>query len=134
MFADLNVFRTAHAMAVHAGQRQSIVAQNMANSDTPGYQARDIVPFAQMVSTGTTKGTSNTEMRASRAGHLHGESGGSPVWETFIRPGTADPNGNTVSLETEMFKAIEVKRQHDRALAIYKSSLAILRTSLGRGG
>ena len=31
-----------------------------------------------------------------------------------------------------MLKAVDVMRQHDRALAIYKSSLNILRTSLGR--
>jgi flagellar basal-body rod protein FlgB len=43
------------------------------------------------------------------------------------------PNGNSVSLETEMVKAVEVKRQHDQALAIYKSSMNVLRASIGRG-
>jgi flagellar basal-body rod protein FlgB len=44
----------------------------------------------------------------------------------------ADPNGNSVALETEMLRAVDVKRQHDRALAIYKSSLTVLRTAIGR--
>lgn len=128
MFTDLNVFRTAHAMAVHAGQRQAIVAQNMANSDTPGYRARDITPFSQML----TADASNTGMRASRTRHINGVSGSGPNWETTTPVAAADPNGNTVSVEQEMLKAVEVKRQHDRALAIYKFSLKILRSSLGR--
>lgn len=128
MFTDLNVFRTAHAMAVHAGQRQAIVAQNMANADTPGYRARDIAPFAQ-----TLKGdASSGGMRTSRARHLNGASGAGLMWETTTPKAAADPNGNTVSIETEMLRAVDTKRQHDRALAIYKSSLKLLRTSLGR--
>jgi len=31
-----------------------------------------------------------------------------------------------------MLRAVDVKRQHDRALAIYKSSLTVLRTAIGR--
>lgn len=128
MFTDLNVFKAASALAVHAGQRQAIVAQNVANSDTPGYRARDIAPFSQML----TSGEFGSEMRASRARHLNGASGAGPTWETTTPVAPADPNGNSVSIENEMLKAVEVKRQHDRALAIYKSSLSILRTSLGR--
>lgn len=128
MFTDLNVFNIAHAMAVHAGQRQGVIAQNLANSDTPGYQARDIKPFAQLVAThGVSAG-----MRASRSVHLNASSGGSAGWPVYTPEAPADPNKNTVSLEQEMLKSVEVKRQHDQALAIYKSSLNILRVSIGR--
>ena len=48
-------------------------------------------------------------------------------------PGDASPNGNTVSLETEMIKATEVRQQHDLALATYRGGLDLLRTALGRG-
>lgn len=131
MFADLNVFKTAHAMAVHAGQRQAIVAQNLANADTPGFKARDIAPFNQMI-TPDTVGSGSAGMQASRIRHLNGVGGGGFVWETIMPMGAADPNGNSVSLEKEILKGVEVKRKHDLALAIYKSSLSVLRTSLGR--
>lgn len=129
MFTDLNVFYMAHAMAVHAGQRQGVIAQNLANADTPGYQARDIEPFAQLVA----KHGTGAGMRSNRAGHMNGPAGGSAGWPLLTPEAPADPNKNTVSLEQEMLKSVEVKRQHDRALAIYKSSLNILRTSVGRG-
>jgi len=128
MFTNLNVFQTAHALAVHAGQRQAIVAQNMANADTPGFKARDIAPFGEIMSVRDT----GSGMRASRAHHLNGATGGGLMWETTTPNAATDPNGNSVSVEKEMLKGVEIKRQHDMALAVYKSSLNILRASLGR--
>lgn len=127
MFSDLNVFKTAYAMATHAGQRQSVIARNMANADTPGYQPRDIETF-QIAFENSRR---EVAMTATRAGHLNGAAAAQP-WAEFDAAPSGDPNGNGVSLEEEMLKAVEVKRQHDRALAIYKSSIGILRTSLGR--
>ncbi len=127
MFYDLNVFKTAYAMATHAGQRQAVIARNMANADTPGYQPRDLEAFQ----TAFERTGQRAEMTATRAGHLNGVSVAKP-WAEYEATPSGDPNGNGVSVEEEMLKAVEVKRQHDRALAIYKSSIGILRTSLGR--
>ncbi|MGR3659613.1 MAG: FlgB family protein [Paracoccaceae bacterium] len=128
MFTNLNVFRMAEAMAVHAGQRQAIIAQNVANADTPGYQARDLTAFAESFE----KQASGGFMRTSRASHLNaGLGSGIEVTGVKMNP-ASDPNGNSVSIEQEMLRAVDVKRQHDRAIAIYKSSLSIIRVSLGR--
>ena len=128
MYSDLNVFRTAHAMTRHAGARQAVIARNMANADTPGFKAMDLRPFADLV----RDGQSPVGMRASRPGHLNGHADlGSPRAETD-RSAPGDPNGNSVSLEAEMVKAVEVKRQHDRGLAITRSALTILRGAIGR--
>lgn len=127
MFKNLEVFRIANAMATHAGTRQALLSQNIANADTPGYKARDIAPFSQMVNGGGDAG----QLQATRTTHLN-----AGMSAMVPRPGEgageASPNGNNVSLEEEMMKAVDVKRQHDKALAIYKSSLGILRASFGR--
>ncbi len=128
MFTDLNVFKTAYAMATHAGQRQAVISRNMANADTPGYTPRDIEAFQKVFETPGLK----ADMTATRAAHLHGSAPGSQPWPEFETQASGDPNGNGVSLEEEMLKSVEVKRQHDRALAIYRSSIGILRSSLGR--
>lgn len=128
MFGKLDIFRMAHAMSVHAGARQAIVAQNMANADTPGYAARDVRPFKDIVETGNT----GFVPRATRPGHLNASSMPFDIGVSERRNVEADPNGNSVSLEAEMLTAVDVKRQHDRALAIYKSSLTVLRTAVGR--
>jgi flagellar basal-body rod protein FlgB len=128
MFKNLDIFRMSHAMAMHAGTRQSVVAQNMANADTPGYTARDTIPFQAVFETEM----SGTQLRATRPGHLHGKSQNLQFEIVDRHDAAKDPNGNSVSLETEMLAAVDVKRQHDRALAIYKSGLGVLRSALGR--
>lgn len=128
MFENLDVFRMSYAMAKHAGKRQALVAQNVANADTPGYQALRLPSFSE---------TLNTPMlvaqKATRDGHLFGVvSEGSTVRVAAERRDPS-PNGNTVSVEREMLEAVNIKREHDRALTIYKTSLKILQTSLGKG-
>jgi len=127
MFKTLNLFQMAHAMATHAGQRQALVAENMAHADTPGYRARDLPPFADTYKNPSSSGAA----KATRDGHLFGQSTGLDPRAMETRRAEA-PNGNSVTIEEQMMKAVDVKRQHDRAMAIYKSSLTILRTSLGR--
>lgn len=128
MFADLSVFRLASAMAAHAGARQTVIARNMANADTPGYAAQDIPAFQALVDADTA----GFAPRATRPGHRF-PGAAEAVFTPRDRPGAAaDPNGNSVALETEMISAAETMRQHDRALAIYRASLGILRGALGR--
>lgn len=130
MLEKMQIFRVAQNMASHASARQAIIAQNVANADTPGYRARDIGAFADSYDTGL-----NTELRATRAGHiLPGENAASTwrVTETE-RPGAMSPNGNNVSLETELMMSAETQAEQQKALAIYRSALNVLRTSIGRG-
>lgn len=127
MFEKLQIFRMAHAMAQHAGARQSVLARNMANADTPGYVARDVAPFGE-----TYRSGGGFQPYATRPGHLGHTSGTYAVEMQDPAVGETEPNGNSVSLEREMLKAVDVKRAHDRALAIYKSSLTVLRAATGR--
>ncbi|KAE9630778.1 FlgB family protein [Parasedimentitalea maritima] len=129
MFTELNVFKLANAMATHAGTRQALVSQNIANADTPGYHAKDIKPFSEVFDDDSQQG----DMRASRHNHLNGSSGQGMDWTVSESGAGNDPNDNSVSIESEILKGVEVKRQHDKALAIYKSSMNVLRASLGRG-
>lgn len=128
MFENMEIFRMAHALARHAGARQAVVSQNMANADTPGYAARDIAAFAQVYA----PDGGGQSLRATRAGHMLGADARLDFAVAKDPDAVADPNGNSVTLETEMLRAVDVKRQHDRALAIYKSSLTVLRTAIGR--
>lgn len=124
MFANLDVFGTAMSMARHAGQKQALSAQNIANADTPGYAARELPDFATAVN------SRMTAPRATRDGHLFGTRD-AQITET-VRREAADPNGNTVSLELEMIEAVNAKRQHDRAMAIYRNAMTVLRASIAR--
>lgn len=129
MFQEPQIMRMAQALASHAAERQNAVAQNVANADTPGYAARDLAPFAEAYAAGDVM-----DLRQTRAGHVAGSGDSGTAAPTMrAKAGDRSPNGNSVSLETEMVTSVEVKRQHDLALTIYKTSLGVLRTSLGRG-
>ncbi|MCF6444685.1 hypothetical protein [Nereida sp. MMG025] len=111
-------------MAKHAGRAQALAAQNVANADTPNYQRKTIAPFQAEL------GQAAPKMRATRAGHVTAHLG--PTSAAAQTASNAAPNGNSVSLQEEMLASVDAKRQHDRAIAIYKSSLTVLRASLGR--
>lgn len=109
MFEKLELTRMAQALAAHTGARMGVLAQNIANADTPGYKARDLPDFARVY-----------------ASHETAEA--API------AGPADPNGNSVSLGDQMVRLADVRQSHEMALAIYRSTSGIVRAALGRGG
>ena len=127
MFEKIEMMRMARAMGHHVAQRQIVTARNIANADTPGYKAQDLKPFEDSY----RHGTDAPAMRVSHPRHLAFD-GRPAVTEAVTEQAQASPNGNTVSLETEMVRAAEVKRQHDLSIGIYRSALTLMRSSLGR--
>ncbi len=116
---SIGLLQMAGRLIEHSAARQSVIAQNIANANTPGYKARDIASFADS----------------------YAESGGAarngPAGATFrsfesAARGAETPDGNTVSLEDQMVRSAEVRMQHDLALGIYGKSLDILRAGMGR--
>ena len=125
MFQTLDMFKTAMSMARHAGLRQALASQNVANADTPGYRALAVPDFGASIEAGR-----DDAMRATRAGHLSGAR--SQTTLTAYRLAASEPNDNGVSLEQQILASVDAKRQHDRALAIYRSTLGLLRSSLSK--
>lgn len=126
MFEKLEIVRMAQAMARHAGVRTEVVAQNVANADTPGYRARDLPDFAEYAD-------GDGGLRTTRSGHIRGAEAAAAEPVEARTKGAASPSGNSVSLEEEMVKSVSARQQHEMALSIYQSSSRLLRTSLGRG-
>ncbi len=126
MYQSLALFQTAHDMARHAGARQAVTARNVAHADTPGYQAQQLAPFAE-----TYAKNDASIMRTTRAGHV---SNGRQGQDAVASRGMAEPspNGNAVSIEEEMMNAVNISREHNRALTVYRHTMTVLRSSLGR--
>ena len=120
MFASLEILRMAQSYATHAATRQQAVSQNVANADTPGYRARDVVPFAEFWQ--QTAGRSDQAPPPRPEDLIHPDAD----------PATVSPDGNTVSLEHEMMRAVSARQQHEMALGIYSMARDLLRASLGR--
>ena len=125
MFEKLELTRMAQSLASYSGARMSVIAQNVANADTPGYKAQDLPAFAEVFA------ESGDEMRATRSGHFSSTTAKAmPLPERVA--GHEAPNGNSISLEAEMVKSVEARQSHDMALAIYRATSDVIRASLGR--
>ena len=118
MFKDLNVLQLAGAKARHAAARQGVIAENVANANTPGFKAKDIESFQDVFARDRTGGaggiSSSTTYRI----------------EESSAPGAASPNGNTVSLEDQVWRSAEAARDHDTAVTIYSKAVSLLRAAL----
>jgi flagellar basal-body rod protein FlgB len=124
MFEKLELTRMAQSLAAHAGARMGVVARNVANADTPGYKAQDVQDFASVYE------GQDLAMKVTRPGHLGGASL-IAAGQTLTAGGSESPNGNSVSLEKEMVKSVEARQEHEMALAIYRATSEVIRTSLG---
>lgn len=128
MFERIELINMARAMTDHTAQRQKVVARNIANSDTPGFQARDVTPFSESYRNGRMP----DDLRGTHPRHLT-----DPFWKASDPRLTMDnaqpsPNGNTVSIEAEMVKTAELRHEHELSVGIYRTAMDILRTSIGR--
>lgn len=116
MFSDIKLLQNAGALARYSAARQEVIAKNIANADTPGFKAKDLEPFADFYAR-------NHEGPAQRSGPP----------KTVTINGHASPNGNSVSLEEQMWRAGSTARQHDTAVTLYAKAINLLRISLGGG-
>jgi flagellar basal-body rod protein FlgB len=93
------------------GYRQNVLSSNIANADTPGYEARDM-DFAKTL-TGALKkgghdesGKSGLELATTNAGHIAGQAAGDSGMDVYGKLAYRNPlqpslDGNTVDLDTE---------------------------------
>lgn len=134
MFDQLNIFRMSHGLARFAAARQAAVAQNVANVNTPGYRQVDVPSFAEAHAASLLPtADAGPQPRVTRAAHLGPVTASpAPPEPSVVSDARVAPNGNSVSLESEIVKAAEIRQDHDMALSVYQSALSILRASLGR--
>lgn len=125
MFQSLNVFQISSQLASHSSRQHSLSAKNIANADTPGYTAQRLPDFAEAFRT-----KAQMSLRTTRPEHMGG--GMMAHNARALRASTeASPNGNSVSVEEEMVAATLAKKSHNRAIAIYRHGLSIMRMSIG---
>jgi flagellar basal-body rod protein FlgB len=121
----------------YLGERQKVIATNIANSDTPGYAPHDLKPFdtefakavgGSTVTMAQSAGSAGgTGLAVTQAGHM------SPRRQAAkFKPVGQDDNeitldGNGVVLEEQSIKLAEARMDYDAAIGFYQKSLGLLR-------
>lgn len=123
---DIGLFRLAERRLNWVDQRQEVLAQNIANADTPGYRARDLAPFeASLAAQGVT-------LTRTSPSHLEGPVGASGGREQ--RGHGKAPDGNTVSMEEQLGKVADTASTQELVTNLYHKYQGLFRTVLGRNG
>lgn len=132
--SDMSLFRMARQQMNWLGDRQTVLAQNIANADTPHYRAKDLkaISFQREL-----RDIQPVKMQATSGTHLQGtivkpdfrveELRAREVYET-------NPNDNGVALEEQMMKVSDTQMKYQLASNIYHKNMMMMRNALGHNG
>lgn len=108
-------------------ERETVLAGNVANANTPKYTPKDVSPF---------QGVLNAEHRAAlvrtQPGHMTGAGGHTSAHNTGRGPSSLD--GNRVVLEDELAKIADTNDQHRFATSVYGRYMGMYSMALGGSG
>ncbi len=111
--------------------RQEVLAENVANADTPNYRARDIAApdFSRTLSLVSSVGLDRTDPN-----HIAGQSGGGDSSFATDRSARYEirPRGNSVSHEDEMMKVASNQMDYEAVTSMYTHSLGLIKIALDR--
>jgi flagellar basal-body rod protein FlgB len=131
---DIGLFQAIGSKIGYLNQRQSIISQNIANSDTPGYRPKDLVEvdFGQMVKKASEGGVKNVSIARTNEGHMTG--GNDPIDPKSRKQRDmyeVAPAGNSVIIEEQLMDAGQNAADYNLMLNIMQKQVGMIRTALG---
>ncbi|MFM9845349.1 MAG: flagellar basal body rod protein FlgB [Dongiaceae bacterium] len=126
---SISLFRVVDKQLRYLGQRQETLAKNIANANTPGYQAMDLAaPEFQSV----MNGVQPVEVAATSPSHFGVTKGAAaPAKEKPIVPWEISPDGNSVVLEQQMMEASSTQAKYQMATELYRKYMGMMKLALG---
>jgi flagellar basal-body rod protein FlgB len=114
-------------------ERQKVLAENVANADTPRYRPRDLITPEVAKDKRVPTGPGQVDLVRTEPAHIAASTSGSTRFQSS-RMGGYDvrPTGNAVNLEDEMMKVANNQVDYQMATSIYSRSLGLLKTAVGK--
>lgn len=113
----------------YLGQRQTVLAQNIANADTPGYKPRDLAPFTFADALKQTQ----QQMATTNVAHIVPASmAGANAKTKNMKSFETMPSGNAVELEQQAMQVSKTAVDYQGVAAVYKKITGWFKTALGR--
>jgi flagellar basal-body rod protein FlgB len=131
---DIPILSMLRTRLEWAQQRQRVLAENVSNSDTPKYRARDLTApkFDEPTAIAPTA-VSTVSLARTENGHIAGMGlGGSAFRSESKGDYEVRPTGNAVNLEDEMMKVATNQMDYAAATALYTRSLNLIKIALGK--
>lgn len=112
-------------------ERQTVLADNVANAYTPGYQAKDLKEpdFRTLLQASS----SHLAMAATQPDHIEPVA---PAVQSEVETPKAERviDGNSVSLEDQMMKVSQNAADYQLTADLYRANLSLLSTAIGKSG
>jgi flagellar basal-body rod protein FlgB len=110
--------------------RQKVLAENVANADTPSFRPRDLsAPDFER----TLRPVVSVSLARTESDHIAGTTASPSVFRDKTDSGyEIRPTGNAVSLEDEMMKVAANQMDFQAATTLYTHSLNLIKTALGK--
>jgi flagellar basal-body rod protein FlgB len=108
-------------------QRQTVLATNIANANTPGFQGRDVQSFDKVLAGVTPMGPAQTQ-----AGHMAGTAPAGLASLITDPPQARALDGNTVTLDEQLTKVADTETTQTLVTSIWKQYMGMFNTALGR--
>lgn len=111
-------------------QRQEVLAQNIANADTPKYRASDLKAFE--FKDILRRENSQVRMAVTDASHQPGARRRIRDFAEQVErnPYETSPNGNSVVIEEQLSKVNETHTKHQLVTQLYKKHLTMITTAV----
>jgi flagellar basal-body rod protein FlgB len=123
----IGLFDVAEKRLVWTAQRQSVLAANIANANTPAYQARDVDSFAAVLA-----GQSGVEPVRTQSGHLSGTLPNGLASLTKDPPKARALDGNSVALDEQLTKVADTETTQALVTTVWKKYMGMFSMALGR--
>jgi flagellar basal-body rod protein FlgB len=133
-----NLFSLLSEKMDYLTQRQGVVAQNIAQANTPNYKPKDIISFDEVLQKtqfSNNQGKSGFQLATTNPKHVSGLVG-SGLFKTSKLDDKYEvkPSGNAVNIEQQMSQMSDTTSQYQMMTGLYKKTMSLLKTALGRGG
>ena len=132
--SKLTMFRLMGRKLDWLNHRQTVLAQNIANSDTPNYQPQRMRDFTFQ---DAMRDTRTMAPRMTAVNHLPGTGRSEPVVmqrEESREPYETAPAGNAVVLEEQMMQVADTAMDYNLVTNLYRKHIGMIKTALGSGG
>ena len=131
---DVPLFAMLRERMTWLNQRQDVLAQNVANADTPGFVARDLKPLDFQQELQSAGGSRIAGLTVTNPRHIAAQTtAGNDDFNVTDTPDVeANPNGNAVSLEQEMIKVSDTQMQFQAAANLYGKAMSLMKTAIGQ--
>ena len=121
----ISLFDLAEQRLGWLDRRQGVLAQNIANANTPGYVPKDLQPFAQ------TLAQAMPELAMTNPAHLRGPAALGRT-DPRQRPAEKAPDGNAISVEDQLTKVADTDGAQALVTNLYHKYLGLFRIVIGK--